>query len=126
VPKRRASRLDFGIERADVAARAEGAIAGAAEHDGRNAAVVLPRGEELRELLEHAERERIQDGRTVQRDCGSAGADFNVELPQSFFHAGLRFSRNAFTPSAWSAWSKRSMKSFRSRARAAVRGGALT
>src|SRR4029079_7864606 len=86
------------------------------------ALVVFPRVEALRELLQHTERKRIQDRGAVQRDGGDAFGDLDDELPQSFFHAGLRFSRNAFTPSAWSAWSKRSMKRSRSRARPAGRG----
>src|SRR5258706_12391911 len=116
------SGLEAVVQRAQVAAGAEGLFARAAQHHHAHAIVRLPVVEASGQVLQHSKRDRVERRGTVQLNGGHPIAHLDLERGQSFFHSGLRFPRKALTPSAWSAWSKRSMKRSRSSARPARRG----
>ena len=71
----------LAIEVGDVAAGAEGAVAGAAQHHGLDRRVLLPAGNDPLQLEDHAVRQRVQRLGPVERDERRGRPSPRTEFP---------------------------------------------
>src|ERR1019366_753015 len=121
--------LEALIQGANVSAGAKCFIARTFQQNCANLRIRCAALQERTQLDDHLVGQRIERGGAIQRDERHAIANFaeyfvmhSQRIAQTFFQAGFRFAKTAFTPSCWSSPSNKSMNRSRSSAKAALRG----
>ncbi|KAG1084402.1 hypothetical protein G6F40_014502 [Rhizopus arrhizus] len=115
------------VQAVQVTAGTERLFASALQHHHGDAVVVGPGIELLQQQVRHRQRETVERTRRIERGDADARAVAGHALfeqhrcfigngvgAHAFFHCAARFSRNAVTPSTWSAVANRSTKASRS------------